>query len=231
MAKSYFIMRNWVFVICLIFTEFAFAQDTTKQKTLSRTVFKISPFHFVQNTLKVGLENFNKSGTKSISIYAGVRSKSNTTSNANSDDSYNGVLGEVQFKKYVSPIEEYISKRNRVTMVTQGIYGGVFIQGGSYSGSRNYVEYNYDPGTQTPTNVNYKYSENTWNAGIGFVLGAQRVFWNAIFVDVYIGGGLQVAESSLSGQIPPNYYSYNSSIDPGYKGIIPKIGIQIGMGL
>jgi hypothetical protein len=200
--------------------------------SISRTVFKLSPFHFTQNTLKVGIENFNPDFTKSISIYAGVRTSPNNNADIYyNEDGFDGVMGELQFKKYVSPLKEYTSRRNNTYV--QGIYAGVFLQGGSFSGDRHFTEYNYDPNTGNSTMVEYSYNEEVWNGAIGFTLGAQRVFWNTLFVEVYIGGGLQIAESTITGPLPPNnnYYYYNNSLQPSYKGIIPKIGIQIGMGL
>lgn len=224
-------MKRIVTLLILI-SRVAFGQEESVEYP-SRTVFKLSPFHFTQNTLKVGIEAFSEDRTKSLNIYAGVRTSTENTSDLyTTDRGYDGVLGELQYKKYVSPLKEYTSRKNRTYV--QGIYAGVFVQGGAYSGNRHYVEYNFDPVTQVATNVEYRYKEDAWNAAIGFTLGAQRVFWNLLFVDVYIGGGLQIADGTKTGPVPqgnPYYYYHNTSYDPPYEGIIPKIGIQIGMGL
>jgi len=206
------------------------AQEVTSAHPISRTIFKLSPFHFTQNTLKIGIEQFNSSRTNSISGYVGVRTNPNPKFDTYANEGFDGVLGELQFKKYVSPIKEYISKRNKT--VVQGVYAGVFVQGGSYSGNRTYQESVFDPATQTYTDTTYDFTEKIWNAGLGFTLGAQQVFWNAIIVDLYVGGGLQLADSSISGtNPPPSYYRYTTAFDPSHRGIMPKIGIQIGIGL
>lgn len=223
-------MKNWAFMLFVLRASLAGAQDAP-DVPITKTVFKLAPFHFTQNTLKVGIENFNIDRSNSTSFYVGVRTNSNASEDVYNDNGYDGLLGEIQLKKYVSPIKAYTSKRNNT--YKQGIYVGVFGQGGTYKGDHTYTEFNYDPITMTSTNINYKYSENVSNAALGFTLGVQRVLWDILFVDVYVGGGMQVAKTSTSGQIPPDnlFYNYHTPFDPTYKGIIPKIGIQIGIGL
>jgi hypothetical protein len=228
-TNRFVIIRILSLVLIIVLSHFATAQDD--QQPISRTVFKLSTFHFTQNTLKVGIENFNSDFNKSISVYAGVRTNStNNSDNYGSTDGYNGVLGELQIKKYVRPFTAYTSKRNNNYM--QGIYAGFFVQGGSFQGDRKYEDYLYDPISGNSTSIVYIYEEKAWNAALGFTLGAQRVFWNSLFIDVYVGGALQTAGSSIQGQSPQQrFYNYITTFDPPYRGIIPKIGIQIGMGL
>ncbi len=223
-------MKNLAFMLCVLIAGHAVAQET-KDPAASKTAFKLSPFHFTQNTLKVGIESLNTPRTSSVSIYAGVRTNSNASADLYNNEGYDGLMGEIQLRKYVSPITAYTSKRNTTFM--QGIYAGVFIQGGGYKGDHTFVDYSYDPVTMIYSNTTYNYSENESNAALGFTLGAQRILWNILFVDVYVGGGMQVAKTSISGQAPPenSLYNYNTSFDPTYKGIIPKIGILIGIGL
>lgn len=230
-VKTALNMKTLATFLAVVTCVFVHGQDNLTPE-ISKTIFKVSPFHFTQNTLKVGIETFNTAKSKSLSIYGGVRTGGDDEDPYAGSDNFDGVLGEIQYKKYVLPLKEYTSKRNNT--YSQGVYAGVFIQGGNYTGTRLYQEYFYDPNTGNSTTTDFRYKEDAWNAAIGFTLGAQRVFWNTLFVDVYIGGGLQVADRTLSGNIPTQpYYDFyvNNSFQPGYEGIIPKIGIQIGMGL
>ncbi|MEO5600616.1 MAG: hypothetical protein ABIR06_06800 [Cyclobacteriaceae bacterium] len=123
------------------------------------------------------------------------------------------------------------SKRNKSSH--QGIYGAAYIQGGSYSGQfANQYTY-FDPNTGRPvTQWNNNYEEDITNWGLGFTIGYQKTLWQVLFLDAFVGGGVQFSNTIVSGQAPDqNYYYYDGILDPAYKGILPKIGMNIGIGL
>ena len=112
---------------------------------------------------------------------------------------------------------------------------GGYIQGASYSNEGDFILNNYDfnTGQRTSTLINIHESIGNW--GTGFVIGVHRTLWNVLFIDAYIGGGIQWSDVIRS-VTPPNVlnYSYGSYYDigsPGYQGIMPKFGIQLGIPL
>ena len=72
------------------------------------------------------------------------------------------------------------------------------------------------------TNVTVKERINEFSGGV--ILGAQIAFANKLFVDFFTGGGIKRS----FGRSPDNT---NVNItQPGYNGVLPKIGLQIGIG-
>jgi hypothetical protein len=196
---------------------------------LSRTVFKLSPQHFTHNALKAGVERFNKNHSSSFAIFITGRLDNNEDSYFDREG-YNGLAGEFQIRKYISPMKEHTSKKNNV--YNQGVYGGAYLQGGAYSGEFAEQFMTYDPvtGMYVPT-TQYDYKETIGNWGLGFTIGYQKTLWQVIFLEAFIGGGIQFSDRTVSGN-PGDYYNgYDGITDPGYKGILPKIGLHIGIGL
>ena len=204
-----------------------FAQEIVP---ISRTVFKLSPQHFTHNALKAGLERFNNNHTSSFAIFITGR-LDNNEDNYFDREGYNGLAGEFQLRKYISPMKQHTSKKNNV--YNQGVYGAAYVQGGSYSGkfAEQYMTFDPVTGGYVQT-TQYDYKENIGNWGLGFTIGYQKTLWQVVFLEAFIGGGIQFADRTTSGTNPGgSYYGYDGITDPGYKGILPKIGIMIGIGL
>lgn len=212
-------------VVCLGLAP-AFAQDTL---TVSRTIFKLSPQHFIDHSLKVGVERFNKTHSGSIAFF--MTGRIQNEENWSDLDGHNGIAGELQFRKYVSPMKMRLSKRNN--LIHQGIYGAAYLQGGSFSGDFRGVNSTYDPNTgQHTDHIEYAYDERIINYGFGFTMGYQKSLWQVIFLEAFIGGGIQFANETVSGTEPEHdFFKYTGIGAPGYKGILPKIGVHIGIGL
>lgn len=224
-------MKYKMFLLLLVFCSFiANAQET--EKKYASTIFKISPQHFASNSIKMGLEFF-KNPTRSFSIYLGARTGNDDPYYSYSNE-LDGFFAEGQFRKYVKPFEEITTKKNRT--FSQGIYVAAFFQGGGYQGDVTYTEPIYSSTGVYLGTTQYKYQQNVVNGAGGFTIGIHRVYWDVLYIDVYVGGGLQLSNLERSGDVPsPNtyndYYYSSDFIDPNFQGVIPKIGIQIGLGL
>lgn len=202
----------------------AFAQPTEEQ--ISRTIFKISPQQLTINTLKAGIERFNKTYTASWVIFASATSQGQDYSSTYTDK-LRGLGGELQYRKYLGAMKEHASRRHRYA---RGIYLMGFIQGAAYSNHQKGLSGSYVGGVYATTPYDFQRSIGNW--GGGFALGFQRTFWNIMFLDVYIGGGVQGSDVIYQGQLPHHdWYHWQSITEPDYAGIIPKIGLQIGVGL
>lgn len=180
----------------------------------ARSVFKISPLHFFQSTLKVGLERFNKEHSGSFVISIGGRmAREEGESNLSA---YQGFSGELQLRKYVKPMQ-----RNKTDAYHHGVFGGLYFQGGSYSGEA--------------TDDGYRIKESIGNYGGGFVIGYQKTIWDVVFLEGYVGGGVQFADRVVKEREPANNnffnVEYSGIIHPAFQGILPKIGLTIGLAL
>lgn len=197
---------------------------------LSRTVFKLSPQHFVHNSLKAGVERFNPNHSSSFAVFLTGR-VDNNSGDFYEWGGYSGLAGEFQLRKYVSPMKTHTSRKNNT--YHQGIYGSAYVQGGSYSGDFTETHSAYDPNTGTfGPRTEYSYKESIGNWGFGFTIGYQKTLWQVIFLEAFIGGGIQFADITLSGSKPDDsFFAYETILDPGYKGMLPKIGINLGLGL
>jgi hypothetical protein len=216
-------MSRIVSILCVFFFAQTHAQEKINQDNfsspISRTIFKISPQHFVDNTLKIGIERFNKAHSKSLEFSMGVRADNKSVY---ATEGFIGLAGEFQYRLYVNPLRELTSQKNK--KYSQGIYLAGFIQGASYSSDRVY---------QPDQFTRVIYSEHTGNWAGGFTIGWQRVFWNSLFLDIYCGGGMQWSDVIHMGSVPRYAYYDDSSevLSPGYQGIIPKLGVKLGLGL
>lgn len=229
-------MKNLIIMLLIISGFSALAQENQDIK-IPTILFKVSPQHFTVNTLKVGAEVFNAKKNKSFSFFLSGRMDSNRESyNYYSNSDYQGIGGEVQVRKYISPFKQSSGRRNRNYL--QGIYVGGYLQGGSFqnSGERTMSSY-YDPNTGRYINNTMTVDEQIASYGAGFSIGVHRTLWGVLFVDAYIGGGIQGSAidrnvfTSMPGGSYYDFYGYNSITSPGYQGILPKFGIQLGFAL
>lgn len=212
-----------------LFTFYAFPVSAQEEEPLSRTIFKLSPQHFIDNSLKVGVERFNTDHSGSFAIFLTGRLENNRES-LYELQGYSGAAGEVQFRKYISPMKLRTSRKNNT--YHQGVYGAAYIQGGAYSGGFEDEYSVYDPNSGSYVPMHYEYTERITNGGFGFTIGYQKTLWQVIFLEAFIGGGVQFSDVNISGNKPEDSFYYYSGIsDPAYKGILPKIGLHIGIGL
>ncbi len=219
-------MKNFLTLPFVLNCLSSFAQEET---SIPRTIFKLSPQHFLESTLKVGVERIGKSYTRSYSLYLSART--DNFGHQNDMMGYNGIACEFQYRSYIMPLKEYLSKKNRT--YKQGLYAAGFLQAGNFVTSGKTYVYPYYP-TYPPQFPNYinSYSRDIVNTSLGFTLGVQKVFWNVLFLDIYVGGGFQYSSTIHIGYQPPDgYHEYYDMFDPGYKGIIPKMGLSLGMSL
>ena len=202
-----------------------------EEMQFNKILFKMSPQHLTRNVLKVGAEIMNKSRTKSYSILL------NVSANNRSQDSYgyeiypySGAGLELQMRKYLNPLNLQKTKRGREYY--QSAYFSGLIQGGTYDAKFNYSTSGYNPitGAYNPTYVNY--SVSVQNVALGFTIGIQRTLWKVLTVDGFIGAAYQISAKTISGQQPTGWhYESNGIYTPDYYGVLPKVGLLIGVAL
>ncbi len=185
------------------------AQEKNDVFKVPKTLLKLYPQAFFVNTFQLGIETFNPTYSRSFNLDLGLR-----TRNENWDSWYSGFYGDIAYRKYFVPMK----LTDRITrQYYMGVYYSVGFKAGYYQ-TRSYEDIN---GT-------YDYVDSElWSYSPYFVIGLQRTFWEVLYLDVFMGGAIGIPV------YPENAYeiSYPEIIDPAFKGIYPKIGVKIGVGL
>jgi len=199
-----------------------------------RALFKVSPQNFAINTLKVGAEFFNKHRTKSYSVFLYGRFDSNNDSQPYyyGDEFYKGLGGEFQYRKYLNGFKSYQTKRGKDFL--QGIYVSGYLTGGTYSNKGEFIRSSYDYNTGQIMSYTVSVDDLVINWGTGFTIGVHRTLWRVLFIDAYIGGGIQWSDFNrkYDPSMPiSSYSSYSGITSPGYQGIMPKFGVSLGVAL
>lgn len=227
-------MKTPLFILLCIVSVPAICQDD-EVLTAPRALFKTTPQSFFTNTLKVGVEVFNKTRNKSYSLYLSGRldGENGATAFYYDDDFYQGFAAEFQYRKYLNGFTSRKSRRDREFL--QGVYVAGYVNGGSYANKGEFTIFDYDFNTGQTTSNTYNVDDKILNIGTGFTIGYHRTFWKVLFLDAYLGGGVQISE--IDRKFDPvtsnDYYysSYNGITAPGYQGIMPKFGIAVGIAL
>lgn len=138
---------------------------------------------------------------------------------------------EISYRKYISLMKTLETRRGKSYL--QGIYASGYDQGGRFSSEGTITSYTFPPNHAPVITTRYDIQENVTNMGFGFTIGVNRTLWKVLYIDAYVGGGLQFAKRELSKPPPPNSFCsfYSDITDPGYQGILPKFGLLIGVKL
>ena len=195
------------------------AQDSSQRNF----VLKFSPQHLINNTLHVGAEVFNKSFSHSHNFFLDTRYYENEAAKLN------GASAEYQYRIYAIPFGNHpglgLKKKG-------GIYLGPFVRYGYYH--LTYTDYSYYYGNTGEEGV-YKEEDRISALTPGVLLGGQLAF-GIVHLDLYLGGGVRLAtverDITLDGNdYTPQYYSYGDIFSPSYRGVVPKMGLNIGVSL
>lgn len=222
-------MKTPLFLLLFIVSIAAFCQDE-EVLTAPRALFKTTPQSFLVNTLKVGVEVFNESWTKSYSLYLNGKLDGNNGALAYF---YRGLGAEFQYRKYLNGFSVRKSRRDKEFI--HGVYIAGYITGGAYFDKREFTTTYRDFNTGQITSTSYYVDDEILNVGTGFTVGYHRTFWKVLFFDAYLGGGVQLSE--IERKLNPNttreYYnsSHSGIASPGFQGIMPKFGIAVGVAL
>lgn len=200
---------------------------------LKRNVLKIAPQQFAVKSLKIGVERFNSRFNKSYSLYLTARKEK--SNELQFPAGYDGLGGEFQYRTYLQPLASYQNRNGKG--YHQGIYLSGYIQGNAFSGDQFYLYSYVDPTTGGYFVAPFNRHVSNGNWGTGFTIGLQRVLWEVVTLDAYVGGGFQWSDVIGERYGPPplnSEYSLNTTYnysDPEFQGVLPKAGIHIGIRL
>lgn len=183
-------------------------------------VLKVSPFHFFDNTLQVGAEFF-KTKTFKTSLFAAA----NVTYRPGQRISDNGGSIELQARHY--PRGFKADSSGWVRNSASGFYLGF----GANIGYNEYIDKEYYFNSSLPEKITVT---SQWVTP-SVVFGYQLIAWEALYLDIYLGGGIRINDvkysSTPSGPTEEDYFSNSSIFSRYYRGILPKAGFTLGIGL
>ncbi len=218
-------MKRITLLVLLLCCQQAFAQ--TAEISIPRTVFKVAPQNFAINSLKMSVERFNQSYTKSLSVSLNGQ----IYNEERSDEGFNVLGVELQGRTYLNPMATALNKVGRP--VTQGLYLASYMQGARFSGQSSLMTFS-DPARGINEYQTTEANGGNWGAGV--TIGWQRVIWSRLFIDVFVGGGAQWSDIIFttfgSSSISILRKSFQGDFtDVYYQGIMPKMGIHFGLGI
>ncbi len=235
-------MNNFKITILGIIVLFSFSSKAQNLVSLPKLkVFKFYPIDLANNTLSVGLENFNLTRKKSTVftfglIYRNAKAANYTspqTPNLNNFDKRQGLKVGIERRIYVPNFREVVNTKNQ-NMHKYGFYLSPFLDADYQSvtfQNNYYSNYIFDPIKQTniPTLVESAGKSKVFGIMPGFTLGVQTSLWGVLYLDMYAGGGLRIIDNNTINLNGPNqpYYYFND--DYVKEGIRPKIGFNVGI--
>lgn len=183
-------------------------------------VFGLSPFHFFDNSISVSGEFFSKSYKKSVRLaLTGIYRDNKRLSDK-------GFAMELSGRYYPKSFEcdSMVWGRN----MASGIYLGY----GAQAGLNEYIQYDlmfYNQNSSTTEYIDIKETSLWVSPFVCF--GYQFTLYEVLYVDVFVGGAIKFNDVDRSNPVL-GYGEENPNIfQREYKGIMPKIGFTIGLGL
>lgn len=187
-----------------------------------RSVVKLSPFHFFDRSIQLNGEFFKENyKTSLVTGFTG-------TYRDDKEVSDQGFALEFQVRHY--PRSFKVDTSRWVENGANGFYFGISVSAGSnvYKSKSEYYSSSYNVSTRSTT------ANSHWITP-SVLLGYQVVVWEAMYLDFYVGGGIKMNDVKKSTSVPgvnPELEMTNGSIfSRYYKGILPKLGFTLGVGL
>jgi len=211
-------MKKYISICLLLFLAAGMAKgqsavqiDTIRvyEKEPVWNIIRLSPFHFIEGTFHLTYETF-LSEKASLSLSAGITSRQRW--NQTIPDF--GFQEELQYRFYVLPPKN-TGANGKNFFYFKGIYAGPFLAHRFRQQSVREWDWVAQEQVESFQNV------NEFSGGV--MLGVQMAFGNVLYLDVFTGGGMKKSIGGSSNQ-------FLGPFQPGYNGVIPRGGIQLGIG-
>lgn len=215
--------------ICVLCPVFSYAQKRFFNGRMipfedlrRKSVIKLSPFHFFDRSIQLNSEFFKEN--YKTSFVAGFTG----TYRDDKEVSDQGFALELQARHY--PRSFRVDTSRWVENGAYGVYFGVGVSAGAnvYKSKSDYYSSSYTMASGSTT------ANSHWVTPSVFI-GYQLIVWDAMFLDFYIGGGMKMNDVKKSSSLPginPELEMTNGSIfSRYYKGILPKLGFTLGVGI
>lgn len=191
-----------------------------EQLILRRNIFKFTPGDLFSTTLTVGMERMNKTYTRSLNLQLSICSGETWQG-----DVY-GFGGEVAYRFY-SGRGLVLQESKKANKFIQGVYFAPFLRGGYINNLEDIGQNVYDPTTDTWNWIQISSETEVTYLFPGVYIGWQRTFWDLLYMDVFIGGGVRMANVKRENE--PDDFFTDGIIDPEYNGVAPRLGFSLGV--
>ena len=225
-------MKRILLFTCLLACSISYAQRT-KFKKLPKAILKVSPQHIVRNGLKFGAEFFNETHRFSNEVMFEIISKNNNVFD-NEEGlgklKTSGFLIDYGFKYYFDGLNV---KKTLVSEKIGGYYTGFGVQAGSYTETHGLIYY---PNPRSPSGAKYSQLDVTSTMySMAITGGFIKEIANRVYLDLFFGVGMQSGTNKLSESdvsIETVEIAVNTgALSPFDRGIIPRIGFKLGVGI
>lgn len=181
-----------------------------------KNIVKISPFHFAEGTFLMSYERMLGQQKSSLLLNLGLHSRSARNYQTGASTPEFGFQEELQYRLYVVPPQD-ISRNGSGFWFFKGLYAGPYV--GHRLLQRSVQVWDWI------LQQNVDQNENINEVAGGVILGVQIAMGNKFFMDFYTGGGIKRSFGEI------RQTNFIGATQPGYNGVYPKIGFQIGIGL
>ena len=225
-------MKKILLLTCLVLSSISYGQRT-KFKKLPKAIVKVSPQNLVRSGLKVGAEFFNERHRFSNEVMFEIISKNNNVFD-NEEGlgklKTSGFLIDYSFRYY---LEGLSIKKTLISEKVGGYYMGFGVQAGSYTETHGLL---YESNQMNPRNIKYSQLEVTstmYNMAVtgGFI----KEIASRVYLDLFFGVGIQSGSNKLSesdvSKETVEVMVNSGTLSPYDRGVIPKIGFKIGVGI
>lgn len=195
--------------------------------TRKKTILKISPFHFFDNSFCLAGEFFLSPIYKNSLLVTVVGSFQDQVQKSDKGFSieFGGRYYPIGFNADTS-----IWYRNQ----SSGFYMGYGAQFGmnEYKTNQSFYDYNNLVGSKT---IDYTQTRKSMWVTPYICFGYQLTIFEAFFLDIFVGGGVKLNQVDKSTFPNMAGFDLENEQNPNifnryYKGILPKLGFTIGMG-
>jgi hypothetical protein len=213
-------MKKLLLIIGFFMPLMMSAQDESVAHFSKKNALKISPIEFGNAEFQLSYERYFGDRSSSIQFTPSFILEEN------GDESREGWQAMLQYRFYLTHLKSSEGK-SFWGLYNIGFYTGVY--GLYFNQNEELLRYYYD--NTTGMSFNEIYARKITAGEGGALIGMQVDITPRIVIDFYVGGGIRYTEIDDE-FVPPNnenYYNYFDVFDPGYKGVKPKLGLQLGI--
>ncbi|MBL7811602.1 MAG: hypothetical protein JNL57_05220 [Bacteroidetes bacterium] len=193
---------------------------------LPNVIIKFSPQHLIRGGLWMSGELFNEK--KQASNQIGIEmlyGKANPGNDKYGIYQTSGFTFEYAFKYYPNRLR--VEKKLSGERIG-GFYTGFFAQAGSVNQKVRYDRYTGFP----PSNQKISNEIKTTSFYPGFILGKTQSLGESLYIDVFIGAGVRMANTTLKTDDGDYAFDDSPEVYGFYRnGVMPKIGFTLGIGI
>lgn len=213
-------MKKLFSILVFLMPFMLLAQDMSQPRFDKKNALKISPIEFGNAEFQLSYERYFGDRSSSIQIMPSFILEEN------GDESREGFQAMLQYRFFLS----HLNKDEGKTfwgLQNFGFYAGAY--GLYFYQNEDRLVYWYDPMNPGDNYDNFN-KEITAGEG-GAIIGMQVDVTERIIIDFYVGGGIRytdIVDEYIPNENTP-YYEYYDVFDPEYKGVKPRLGLQIGI--